>query len=396
MVSVTLAAAIFALLTNRHWVPGGDSEVYLATARNLLKAHFSFRRGYIFNGQPMNMVPPGWPYVLAMAMSISTKFAFLKLIVLLSMLGSLALAYPICRRFAPPLVAGAVVVLTALLSHVFPLTFWLHSDALFCLLGSASFLLAIQIGEGRTQLWRIALLGILCSCAVTVRWAGLLNWIVVAAALMDRQGAAIGRRLLTADYWRGAPSRVSRSIADPHVRRVVIALLLSFVATVGTFGIWRVALRVTAQEATLIREAGGAEESGLDPRADSMTHTEYTLMNANDAGVARLCGPRAVLGRLVQFSLLATVPFPRDQIVEYSLRRRWLGGNHPALVPRLSRARRKTMDLAGGRVLLVSSGDELAAPQRAIPGSDRISFAYEHLGGIGGYCAGLARRRDHA
>jgi hypothetical protein len=328
--SVVIAAVLFGFLANRHWVPGGDSEVYLSTARNLLLRHFSLRRGYIFNGQPMNMVPPGWPYALALAMAITTRFEYLKLIVLLSMLGSLAIAYPIIRRFAPPLVAGAVVVLTALLSHVFPLTFWLHSDALFCLLGTASFLLALQISEGRAEAWRIILLCILCSAAVTVRWAGLLNWIVVGGILMDGCGLSVGTHLLLVRYWRElyhelrpslalpspetsapaspasidarapidrkiAPLDYQRQSGPDHRRlitpilrlpsvRITLAIFLSFIATMGTFMVWRSVLRVTPQQAAMIREAGGTEDSGMDSRADAMTHQEYSWMNANDAG----------------------------------------------------------------------------------------------------------------
>ncbi len=282
--SVGIAGVLFGALANRHWVPGGDSEVYLATARNLLLKHFSLRRGYVFNGQPMNMVPPGWPYALALAMTASTRFAYLKLIVLFSMLGSLAIAYPIIRRFAPPLVAGAVVVLTALLSHVFPLTFWLHSDALFCLLSTATFLLALQIGEGRGQGWRIALLCVLCAAAVTVRWAGLLNWFVVGGAVMNGRGEAIGAHLFTRKYWHDAAGRARQWFGHPRVSPAVIALVLSFAASMGSFMVWRSALRVTPQQAVMIREAGGTEDAGMDSRADAMTHQEYSWMNANEAG----------------------------------------------------------------------------------------------------------------
>ena len=58
--SVALAGLIFGLLANQHWVPGGDSELYVATARNLVLHHFSMR-GYLFNGQPLTISPPGWP-----------------------------------------------------------------------------------------------------------------------------------------------------------------------------------------------------------------------------------------------------------------------------------------------------------------------------------------------
>jgi hypothetical protein len=282
--SVAISGVLFGFLANRHWVPGGDSEVYVATARNLLLRHFSLTRGFVFNGQPMNMVPPGWPYVLAAAMTFSSRFAFLKLLALLSMLGSLVFAYPVCRRFAPPSVAGAVVVMTAILSHVFPLTFWLHSDALFCLLGTASFLVALQIGEGRTEAWRIALLCILCSAAVTVRWAGLLNWIVVAGAVMNGRGEPIGFHSFGLSYWSNIFGRFGQWLKRPRVSRAAIAMVLSGAATFSTFIAWRFELRVTAQQAAMIKEAGGAEESGLDSRADASTHTEYGLMNATDSG----------------------------------------------------------------------------------------------------------------
>ena len=69
----------------------------------------------------------------------------------------------------------------------------------------------------------------------------------------------------------------------------------------------RVTLRVTAQQAALIREAGGTEDAGLDSRADAMTHQEYSWMNASDAGW------RGYVGRALSwgdwFSFLFWQPF---------------------------------------------------------------------------------------
>jgi hypothetical protein len=284
VVSVAIAGGLFALLANHHWVPGGDSELYLATARNLLLHHFSISHGYIFNGQPYNQEPPGWPFVLATAMTFSTRFAFLKSINMFAMLGSLAMAYPICRRYVPPMVAGAVIVMTALLSHVFPLTFWLHSDALFCLVGTASFLVALQIGEGRDRAWRIALLCVLCAAAVTVRYAGLLNWIIVAGALMEGHGIPITRDLFKRDYIIQTVSTLWRNFRAGRWSRAVVATGLTFVVTAGSFAVWRSALHVNEQQAAMIRAAGGTEDTGLDSRTDPGGHQEYSWLNASSQG----------------------------------------------------------------------------------------------------------------
>jgi hypothetical protein len=292
--SIIVCCVIFGLLANERWVPGGDSELYVATARNLLLRKFSLKTGYIFNGQPMNMVPPGWPYLLALAMKLSTRFVFLKALVMLSMLGSMAMAYPIIRRFAPPAVSASIVALTALLSHIFPLTFWLHSDAMFCLLGTASFLLAFQIAEGRTQAWRIALLCAVCAAAVTVRWAGVLNWLIVAAILLNDFGLRIGPNLFRPSYWTSVYAAIADWLARPRIARAGIALLLSGAVTFGTFEVWRIALAVTPEQLNQIREAGGTEEVPVDARADAMTHQEYNWFNATESGwhgyIARTLG----------------------------------------------------------------------------------------------------------
>src|SRR5438105_12045866 len=58
-----VVALLYLLLYNPLWVPGGDSELYLAVARNL-----ALHRGYLFNGQFVSISPPGWPFLLAGAM----------------------------------------------------------------------------------------------------------------------------------------------------------------------------------------------------------------------------------------------------------------------------------------------------------------------------------------
>lgn len=175
-------ATLYLLLENPYWVPGGDSEVYIAIAQNVARGN-----GMLFNGRPVGMVPPGWPLVMALVMKISPTFLALKLVTLASMLLALAAFYRVVRRFASMSATAAVVLLSGMLSHVYSLTFWLHSDALFCLLTALSILLALQIGEGRRQTWRIVAMLLLCALSVFVRWAGLLNVLLVAAGLLRGQ-----------------------------------------------------------------------------------------------------------------------------------------------------------------------------------------------------------------
>src|SRR5687767_10118763 len=97
--TMILLAAMFLLLQNRYWVPGGDSEVYTAIARSLASG-----QGYLFNGQPARIAPPGWPMLMALVIRhVSPEFLALKLLTLASMLGAMAIYYWIIRRYARPL-----------------------------------------------------------------------------------------------------------------------------------------------------------------------------------------------------------------------------------------------------------------------------------------------------
>jgi len=50
---LSIVAAMFLALENPYWVPGGDSEVYIASARNI-----ALGNGYMFNGQAARIAPP--------------------------------------------------------------------------------------------------------------------------------------------------------------------------------------------------------------------------------------------------------------------------------------------------------------------------------------------------
>lgn len=177
--TMLVLVGMYLLLQNPYWVPGGDSEVYVAMARNLATG-----QGLLFNGQPVAMVPPGWSLVMAGVMMVIPTFLALKLVAMASMVVALGSFYWILRRFVTPFVASACVLISGVLSHVYSLTFWLHSDAFFVMLCALTILVGMQISEGRPLGWRLPVLLILCAASVFVRWAGVLNWLLVAAVLL--------------------------------------------------------------------------------------------------------------------------------------------------------------------------------------------------------------------
>jgi hypothetical protein len=196
--------------------------------------------GYTFNGQPIAIIPPGWSWMMSMIMRVTPHFLPLKLLAMTCMIGSLLCGYWIVRRFVTPLQALCVILVTAVLSHVYQATYWLISESAFCLATSASILVAMQIAEGKKQLWRVLLLLLLCAAAVTVRWAGLINMMLVVAVLLDKQ-------------WR------------PRLTTTWIAALLVVVVTAGTFKAWRDGLRgsVTSEQIAAANDAvtGTGEEA---------------------------------------------------------------------------------------------------------------------------------------
>src|SRR5213075_2659275 len=104
--------------------------------------------------------------------------------------------------------------------HVYQASYWLISESSFCLATTASILIAMQISEGRREKWRVALLLSLCAAAVSIRLAGLLNMLLVIAALLDGE-------------WK------------PRRSTVWMAAALVVVVTTGTFFGFHLGQRVT-------------------------------------------------------------------------------------------------------------------------------------------------------
>ena len=255
--ALAILAGAYGLLLNRYWSPGGDSELFVVIARNLLRG-----KGYTYNGQPVTITPPGWPLLLAGLLKVSAAFLWLKLCLIGMILASAGLNYLVLRRFASGRLAGAVVVLVGLLGWVYPLTMWMHTEAPFLLLTSAATLLAVRIGEGRGRWGHVAGLVALSFLMVFTRWPGLFYWPVLAA-------------LAVGPHWR------------PAVGRRWAAVGLTFVVMAGGFwGVREGMLRYAAGSMTVDPDTGViTTDSGtvLDPE-DQNSETKIIDVVTNAGG----------------------------------------------------------------------------------------------------------------
>ena len=182
LVLVLVLSLYYGALQNGLWVPITDADLYLSIARNLAAG-----QGFQFNGLPVKSTPPGWLLFLAGAMKISASFLFLNLMQMCLVLGGICLFYRILLRLTSAPRAFIVCLTVGVLSHVYHLTFTLHTEGLFCLASAGAILLGLQISEGRPAGWRIPLLLLLCVVTVAVRDAGVLLGPLVAGALLSGQ-----------------------------------------------------------------------------------------------------------------------------------------------------------------------------------------------------------------
>ena len=194
-VTAVVLLAAYLLLENPYWVPGGDSDFYVAVARSMAR-----HQGFSFNGLPVTISPPGWPWAMAQVMKLSPTFLALKLLTLLCMYGSLLIAYFVNLRFLPSRLAAWSVILAGLLMPVYSLTYFTHSEGLYCLAAAAALLLALRVREGRGGLAHVVGLVLLCCCVPLIRWAGLLQILPVVAVLLSAvPGTPLVRR-----HWKTA------------------------------------------------------------------------------------------------------------------------------------------------------------------------------------------------
>ncbi len=178
---LVILGVLYGLLLGPQWSAGPDTAYYMSIARSI-----AIGRGVEFNGGTVGRAPPGWSFVLAGLLRISSSFIFLGACNLLMMLGSAAAWYRVLRRIVPPARACAVVLLSGILYWWYCSTVQLRTEALFCVIFAPVVLLALQVAEGRTAWWRIGLLLLGCTAMILVRFAGLTAVAVVVAALLTR------------------------------------------------------------------------------------------------------------------------------------------------------------------------------------------------------------------
>ena len=244
---------IFGLVHNPYWVPTGDSEVFLVGARN-----FANGDGLTFLGERLAVVPPGWPLVLAAMMSLGANIAVLKGFQIVAMSGGLLCCYAILRNILAPKPAAVAVGLSALATPLYPLTFWLHSDALFMLIGSAATLLAMRCDlatrRGGALFVGVALLVV---AAVAARWAAMIYVVMAAAALLSSRsprprvivggvglgvialGTYLGLRLILSDGGGGTAALANAEVPGLFVReRPDLSLVGEYVNRVSRLPAW--------------------------------------------------------------------------------------------------------------------------------------------------------------
>ncbi len=215
------SASLYGLLQNGQWGPISDADVYVTVARNIVLG-----QGFTFNGLPVRVYPPGWPYALAGLMRVSSSFLFLNLVQTAMGLAWLLLFYRVLLRLTSPRRAFIICLLVGILSPVYHRAFQLHSEPLFCLMGAGAVLLALQVAEGRRASWRLPLVVLLTAGSVTVRWAGVMFCPVVIGALMT------GR-------------------LRPTWGKAWVCAVLTAILTLGTFLALRHELNAVAQSTTL-------------------------------------------------------------------------------------------------------------------------------------------------
>lgn len=238
----------YLLLQNPYWVPGGDSDFYVSIARSMARGE-----GFKYNGQPVAISPPGWPWVMAQVMKVSPTFLALKAVTMLSMYGSLVIGFFIALRFLKPSAAGIATVLAGLLMPVYSLTYFLHSEGLYCLLSAWALLICLRVREERALAIEKIALVLLCIGLPLVRWAGIFQLAPIAAVLLSGKP--------------GVP------IKNRHWKLAAACCLLIIGTWVGT----RVALAMTPEEVQQVQDVGG--DSGTDTEIVDEPPTESTSVS---------------------------------------------------------------------------------------------------------------------
>lgn len=247
-----LIAAAYVALLNPYWSLNSDSDFYLALARNLAQGE-----GFVHNGNPVGLTPPGWPLLLAGAMQITTKLGMLKLVNTTALLVFLAVGWWVLRRVFGPWITATAILLVGFSPIVVEMNWLFLSDPSFCALAICTVWAGQRAHESGRGFWAwVVLCALLAASATTFRWTGILLLPLIGAALFD---GAIWWRLRLEKRW------------------LALGLVAGF--AFGTF----FGLRLVMP----------AELDRVDPRFPATMVGKYELVNS-----ARITGPLDYVGRL--------------------------------------------------------------------------------------------------
>ena len=241
-----LVSAVYLSLLHPYWVRGNDNEFYIGLARNIAQGE-----GFRFNGNPVVMVPPGYPGLLAAAMKLTPHFLYLKLISVATLVAFAVLSYRVARRAVGVGPAFWGVLIAATGSSALQLSYTLLSDPPFCALGMAAALLAVRLAEGTRLPWLHAAGIVACAvAALSMRWTGLMLLPLVGAVLMN--------------------GRVGRDAVMPRLDRRWVTLGLTTVAVFAAFFAMRAWLVIPPES--------------IDPRYPDTTAVSYPLWGETEVG----------------------------------------------------------------------------------------------------------------
>ncbi len=279
-------ALVYGMLLSTHWVEGTpDSEYYLAIARNL-----SAGMGFVWDGRPVLMVPPGWPLFLAGAIRICSWMLFLNLVPFVLAIVGLVLWYLVLEKITSPRRAFVVTLVFGILFNYHRFAQHFYSESLFVPLLAATLLLALRIRRGPVRIWHGAAIFALCGSLVLVRWAGVLFCPLIVAFCFS---------------WR--PWREQKG---PLIVAAVccVALAATFLATRKGMSIYARDKLATEGETQAVVETVGpdnGEMQAADETPDLQWHSNRTytaLSRARHNWLKRLIGcglwPTESIGRL--------------------------------------------------------------------------------------------------
>lgn len=254
-VAMSLLTLAYVGLYHPYWARGFDAEVYLATARNLVRGE-----GYTYNGNPVGLIPPLWPMVLAAGMWLTSVIGILKLIMPICVLVWLGSAFLVMRRFAGPWMCAAAILIVGTLQGVLQMTLWFYTEPLFLALSWLALLMAFGASERHAQarpwLGRTLLACLFLSAAVATRWPGILWWPIVATGFLQ------GRHL----FRPGPDSRtLTLQVLPRRFDGMWFAAVLSAAFVAVTFFALRYLIKVDPSE--------------VNPRYDPFMTGAYSLIN---------------------------------------------------------------------------------------------------------------------